>query len=171
MHCCKNIEIKTIGPQESDASDSILRKTRCKWKKADESKWDYSYWIQIMFGDINTKMINIWNQTIYSTRIIRVWNVHHNQKFWADQFNTFWPYFYRRVTHSIRLNQKWPCSLVDGCPPISGNFWWKWPSICPPYCIHWHFCHGRHGQARYCGGQGHEFFIENFVKIAQKFQK
>lgn len=101
----------------------------------------------------------------------RVWNVHHNQKFWADQFNTFWPYFYRRVTHSIRLNQKWPCSLVDGCPPISGNFWWKWPSICPPYCIHWHFCHGRHGQARYCGGQGHEFFIENFVKIAQKFQK
>ena len=29
----------------------------------------------------------------------------------------------------------------------------------------------RNGQTRYCGGQGHEFFIENFVKIAQKFQK
>ena len=30
LHFCKDIEIKTIGPQESDASDSILRKSRCK---------------------------------------------------------------------------------------------------------------------------------------------
>ena len=44
-----------------------FEKNQMQMKKADESKWDYSYWIQIMFGDINTKMINIWNQTIDSS--------------------------------------------------------------------------------------------------------
>ena len=79
-----------------------FEKNQMQMKKADESKWDYSYWIQIMFGDINTKMINIWNQTIEFEMCIIT-------KIFEPIIFT---HFYRISTgkHSIRMNQKWPCS-------------------------------------------------------------